>query len=84
MDGEAKQVILELYKEIGGDQEEIFFAPDWFSGASYKVARKGYGHIDMRRIYIDDYLDSKNEAAEKFIKVKLEKLLKMEVAGRSN
>jgi len=78
VESKAKQIILDFYKEIGGNQDELHFAPDWFTGASYKVTRTGHGYIDIRRIYIDDYLDSKNESAEKFIKGKLEKLLKME------
>jgi hypothetical protein len=78
VENEAKQIILNFFKEIGGDQDELHFASDWFSGASYKVTRKGHGYIEVRRIYIDDYLDSKSESAELFIKGKLEKLLKME------
>ena len=74
---EAKQAILNFYQEIGGSQEELHFASDWFSGASYKVTRKGYGYKEIRRMYVDDYLDSKDQAAEDFIKGKLEKLLKM-------
>ena len=81
MENEAKQIFLRFYKEIGGNQEQLHFTSDWFSGASYKVIRMGHGHINMRRMYIDDYLDSKNEFAEKFIKGKLEKLLKMEVSA---
>ena len=81
MENEAKQIFLNFYHEIGGNQEELYFASDWFSGASYKVTRTGHGYINMRRMYIDDYLDSKDEPAEKFIKGKLEKLLKMVVAG---
>jgi hypothetical protein len=78
MDTEVKQIILNFYKEIGGNQDELYFASDWFSGASYKVTRKDHGHVEIRRTYIDDYLDSNNESAEKFIKSKLEKLLKAE------
>ena len=81
VENEAKQIILNFYKEIGGDQEQLYFTSDWFSGASYKVTRMGHGYINMRRIYIDDYLDSKSESAEKFIKGKLERLLKMEVSA---
>jgi hypothetical protein len=83
MENEARQVILNFYKEIGGDQEELYFASDWFSGASYKVARKGHGYVNMRRMYMDDYLDSKNEPAEKFIKGILERLLKKEAPPRA-
>lgn len=78
---EAKQVILNFYQEIGGNQDELHFESNWFDGASYKVTRKGYGYKDIRRLYIDDYLDSKDQAAEDFIKGKLEKLLKMGEAG---
>ncbi|MGB3940279.1 MAG: hypothetical protein WBK96_02165 [Candidatus Manganitrophaceae bacterium] len=74
---EAKQVILNFYQEIGGNQDELLFASDWFDGASYKVTRKGYGYKEIRRTYMDDYLDSKDESAEDFIKGKLEKLLEM-------
>ncbi|TAJ96981.1 MAG: hypothetical protein EPO39_19650 [Candidatus Manganitrophaceae bacterium] len=75
---EAKQVIISFYQEIGGNQDELHFGSDWFSGASYKVTRKGHGYKEIRRMYIDDYLDSKDKSAEDFIKGKLEKLLKME------
>lgn len=78
---EAKQVILNFYQEIGGNREELHFASDWFSGASYKVTRKGYGYQEIRRMYIDDYLDSKDNSAEEFIKGKLERLLKMDEAA---
>ncbi|MBI3803070.1 MAG: hypothetical protein HY282_04840 [Nitrospirae bacterium] len=82
MDQEAaKQIILDFYQEIGGNQHELHFASDWFSGASYKVARKGHGYKEIRRVYIDDYLDSKDKSAEVFIKGKLERLLKMEEAS---
>ncbi len=77
---EAKQIILNFYREIGGKQEELHFESNWFNGASYKVTRKGYGYKDIRRMYIDDYLDSKDESAEEFIKGRLGSLLKMEEA----
>lgn len=77
MDNEAQKIILNFYREIGGNQDELHFAPDWFSGASYKVARKGYGYIEIRRVYIDDYLDSNDRSAEEFLKGKLGKLLKI-------
>jgi len=75
---EARQMILHFYQEIGGNQEDLHFASDWFSGAFYKVARKGCGYKEIRRTYVDDYLDSKDKSAEDFIKRKLERLLKME------
>ncbi len=78
---EAKQMILSFYQEIGGNREELHFGSDWFSGASYKVTRKGYGYKEIRRMYIDDYLDSKDQSAEDFIKDKLKRLLKMEAAA---
>ena len=84
VDDEAKQIILNFYREIGGNQDELQFDSDWFSGASYKVVRKGHGYIEIRRIYMDDYLDTKNEAAGKFIKGKLEKLFKMKESERES
>lgn len=75
---EAKQMILNFYREIGGNQDELHFASDWFSGASYKVTRRGHGYKEIRRIYIDDYLDSKDKSAENFIKGRLKRLLEME------
>lgn len=75
---EVKQIIIHFYQELGGKQDDLHFASDWFSGASYRVARIGYGYKEIRRMYIDDYLDSKDPSAETFIKGKLEKLLKME------
>jgi hypothetical protein len=84
VDDEAKQIILNCYREIGGNQDELEFTSDWFSGASYKVIRKGHGYIEIRRIYIDDYLDTKNESAGQFIKGKLEKLLKMKESEKES
>lgn len=79
MDQEAaKQIILNFYREIGGNQDELHFASNWFNGASYKVTRTGYGYQEIRRMYIDDYLDYKDQSAEEVIKGKLERLLKME------
>ena len=75
---EAKQMILNFYREIGGNQDELHFASDWFSGASYKVTRRGHGYKEIRRISIDDYLDSKDKSAENFIKGRLKRLLEME------
>lgn len=78
---EAKQIILNFYREIGGNQDDLHFTPDWFTGAFYKVTRKGHGYKEIRRMYIDDYLDSKDKSAEEFIKGKLGRLLEMEAAS---